>query len=226
MEEILRLIATREADFPKHLLEAQKRLLERLAGDEIDSQVLTLLAEVLYWLGTRLDDAGEKEACLSRGAAYGERAAALAPDSVAAHFWYASCLAAYAMARGKLNDRSCLEPIEKHGNRALELDEAYFNAAPLRLMGWFYSKVPTRPVGPGDRKKGLELAKRAVDQAPDHLSNRVVLADAYLAARYFDQARVLLKEALAAPEPVAFRMSHARYQAMAREILERLDRME
>ena len=36
MDEILHLIATREEDFPYNLLEAQKRLLQRLDTDEND----------------------------------------------------------------------------------------------------------------------------------------------------------------------------------------------
>lgn len=226
MNEILRLIATREEDFPDHLLKAQKHLLRRLDTSENDSEALTLLAEINYWLGIHEADDARKEECLGQGVAYGMQAATLVPDSVAANFWYADCMAAHSVVRGMMNSLSYFQPMEKHGNRALELDEMYFNAAPLRMMGRFYCKVPPSPVGPGDKKKGLELSKRAVDLAPDTLYNRVVLADAYLSARYFEEARVLLMEVLKTPEPAAFRMSHALYVAEARQILERLEAME
>jgi tetratricopeptide (TPR) repeat protein len=226
MDEILHLIATREEDFPYNLLEAQKRLLQRLDTDENDGEALTLLAEVQYWLGMLSVDDSEKDSLLADGIAYGRRAAGVLSRSVAANFWYANCMIEHGRMRGPKDSLSCLGPIEEHGNRALELDEAWFDAAPLSMMGRYYCTAPPSPLGPGDKKKGLELAKRAVDLAPDQLRNRVILADAYLSTRYFEQARTLLKEVLAAPRPAAFPMSHELYRARALQILERLERME
>ena len=226
MDDILQLIADRENNYPHALNKARERLLARLENEPEDGETLARLAEVQYWLGTHADVDAATEVFLAKGVEYGKEAAALAPDSVAANFWYANCMAAHSMVRGMMNSLFYLKPMEKHGNRALELDETYFHAAPLRMMGRYYSKVPPWPVGSGDKKKGLELAKRAVELEPDHLYNKVVLADAWLAARYFDEARALLKEVLAAPEPEAFKLNHARYQAEAQQILERLESME
>lgn len=225
MKKILRLIADRENDYPGALLEAQKRLLAHLDENENDGSALTLLAEVQYWLGIFCKDDLEKEGLLAEAVAFGRKAAALKPDSVAANFWYANCMAAHGMVRGMTSSLFYLEPMEEHGNRALELDESYFNAAPLRLMGRFYSKVPPSPVGTGDKKKGLLLAKRAVELAPDHLYNRVILAEAYLSARYFDEAREGLENVLATPEPDKFKLSYARCRAEALLMLESLENM-
>ena len=93
-------------------------------------------------------------------------------------------------------------------------------------MARFYSTAPVSPVGPGDRKKGLELARRALELEPGCMGNKVVLAEAYLAARYFDKSRRLLRDIQAVAEPDKFRLSHARHLAEARQILERLERME
>ncbi|MEE4219465.1 MAG: TRAP transporter TatT component family protein [Xanthomonadales bacterium] len=225
MEKILQLIADRENDYPNALLEAQKRLLEHLDLNPDDGAAMTLLAEARYWLGTLCEEDGRKEAILAEGVAIGKQAAAVAPDSVAANFWYANCMAAHGMVRGMMNSLFYLKPMEKHGNRALELDESFFNAAPLRMMGRFYCKVPPWPVGSGDKKKGLALAKRAVELAPDHLYNQVILAEAYLSARYFDEAREGFESVLAAPQPEAFKLSHAKYRAEAAFLLERLENM-
>jgi tetratricopeptide (TPR) repeat protein len=226
MDIILQLIATREEDFPDHLLDAQERLLQRLDADENDGEALTLLTEVQFWLGMFSGDDSEKESLMAHGVAYGRRAAGILSRSVAANFWYANCMIEHGRMRGPKDSLSCLGPIEEHGNRALELDEAWFDAAPLSMMGRYYCTAPPSPLGPGDKTKGLELAKRAVDLAPDQLRNRVILADAYLSARYFEQARTLLKEVLAAPGPAAFPMSHELHRAQALQILERLERME
>lgn len=225
MEKILQLLADREKDFPDALLDARRRLLELLEDNKNDSEAMTYLAEVEYWLGTLAEDEMEKEETLARGVAHGIQAATLAPDSVAANFWYVNCMAAHGKVRGMMNSLFYLKPMEKHGKRALELDEIFFNAAPLRMMGRFYCKVPPWPVGSGDKKKGLALAKRAVELAPDHLYNQVILAEAYLSARYFDEAREGFEKVLAAPEPDQFKLSYAKYQAEAAFLLERLENM-
>ena len=225
MEKILQLLADRENIYPEALLDARKQLLDLLAENENDSEAVTYLTEVHYWLGTLAEDETEKEETLARGVELGKQAATLAPDSVEANFWYANCMAAHGMVRGMMNSLFYLEPMERHGNRALELEETFYNAAPLRMMGRFYCKVPPWPVGLGDKKKGLALAKRAVELAPDHLYNQVILAEAYLSARYFDEAREGFEKVLAAPEPDQFKLSYARYQAEAAFLLERLENM-
>lgn len=225
MKKILHLIADREKDYPGALLEAQKRLLALLDENEADGSVLTLLAEVEYWRGIFCKDDLEKEGLLAEAVAFGRQAADLEPDSVAANYWYANCMAAHGMARGMTNSLFYLEPIEEHGNRALELDESFLNAAPLRLMGRFYCKVPPWPVGPGDKKKGLSMAIRAVKLAPDCLYNSLVLSEAYLSARYFDEAREGLEKILVSPEPDDLKLSHTRCLAEAGLLLERLENM-
>ena len=225
MDRILKLIAERESDFPGALLKARDLLLELISEEDGDGEALAAQAEVHYWLGIYTPDSEAREKYLAQGVVYGKQAAAMLPDSVAANFWFATCMAAHGVVRGLMNSLFYLRPLELHGNRALELDEAWFSAGPLRLMGRFYSRVPPWPVGPGDKKKGLALARRAVELAPGHLYNTVVLADAYLAARYFDEAGELLRSVLAVPEPRDFKLNHARCQAEARHILERLEQM-
>lgn len=225
MDNILQLIADRENDYPNTLLNAQERLLVHLDKEESDGAAMSLLAEVQYWLGILCEADDKKEEFLAEGVACGKRAVELAPDSVEANFWYANCMAAHGMVRGMMNSLFYLKPMEKHGNRALELDESYFHAAPLRMMGRFYCKVPPWPVGTGDKKKGLALAKRAVEVAPDYLYNQVILAEAYLSARYFDEARQWLENVLKTPEPEQFKRNHAMYQAEAALLLERLENM-
>ena len=225
MKKILQLITDRENDYPGALLAAQKRLLAHHDENETDGAVLTLLAEVQYWLGTFCKDDLEKEGLLAEAVAFGRKAAELEPDSVAANFWYANCMVAHGMLRGMTNSLFYLEPMEEYGNRALELDESFLNAAPLRLMGRFYCNVPPWPVGTGDKKKGLSMAIRAVKLAPDCLYNRLVLAEAYLSARYFDEAREGLEKILLSPEPDDLKLSHARCLAEAGFLLERLENM-
>jgi tetratricopeptide (TPR) repeat protein len=222
MDAVRELLADREKDFPNALLKARELLVERVEQEPTDGASFALLAEVLYWLGTHTEDADEKEAFLGEGVAYGRQAVGLAPDTVEANFWYVNCMAAHGMVRGMMNSLFYLKPMEKFGRKALELDEAYFDAAPLRLMGRYYFKVPPWPVGSGDKKKGLELLERSVELAPDYLYNKVCLADACSASGRVDEARRLLEAVLAADEPDEFKLNFAKFQAEAREILGKL----
>lgn len=226
MDRIKQLIEQQEIHDPVSLAEARSSLLERLRQKKNDSEAMVLLTGVLYWLGAYAEEGDFKERYLEQGVEMGNMAAASGQDSVATNFWFASCMFALATLRGLLNSRGFFEAIEKHGGRALEIDETYCHCGPLRLMGHFYSKAPPGPVGPGDKKKGLELAERAVALQPLELANRVVLADAYLSARYFDESRQILQTVLASPEPAGSRFSFALNQAEARRIQERLNRME
>ena len=226
MDRIKQLIEQQEIHDPVSLAEARSSLLERLRQNKNDSEAMALLTGVLYWLGAYAEDADVKESYLEQGIEFGKTAAASGQDSVAANFWFASCMFALATLRGLLNSRGFFEAIEKHGGRALEIDETYCHCGPLRLMGHFYSKAPPGPVGPGDKKKGLELARRAVALQPVELANRVALADAYLAARYFDESRQMLQTVLTSPEPAGSRLNFALNQSEARRILERLETME
>ena len=81
MDQVLELIAAREEDYPRALLEARSILLERLDGSPGNGETLSLLAEVQYWLGTHCEDDGAKEEYLAEGVEYGKQAAAAAPDS-------------------------------------------------------------------------------------------------------------------------------------------------
>ena len=230
MNQVLELIAVREKDYPGALLEARNILQARLDNSrpdyQDDGEILSLLAEVHYWLGVFDSDGRQKESVLAEGVECGKKAALLAPDSVAANFWFANCMAAHSRVLGMKNSLIYLEPIEEHGNLALEIDETYRGAGPLRLMGRFYCTAPVPPVGPGNRKKGLQLAKRAIRLYPDDLGNQVALADAYLSARYFDESRRLARAVLTAPDPAGSALSNARYLAESRQILDRLENME
>ena len=226
MNPIQQLIEQSDTHEAASLLDARSALLERLQLNRNDCEAMELLTGIYYWLGAYAEDDGARESYLVQGVDTGKVAAASGQDTLAANFWYASCMSSLGALRGLLNSRPFFGPIEKHGKRALKIDETYVQCGPLRLMGDFYSKAPPAPHGPGDKKKGLELARRAVTLNPSKLANKVVLANAYLAARYFDESRHTVRDILAEPEPTGSRLSFSLNQAKARGILERLDRME
>ncbi|MEQ9363317.1 MAG: TRAP transporter TatT component family protein [Leptospirales bacterium] len=219
MEEVQQLIDDRELDYPGNLHKA-KEILEKAAESD-GARALPKLTEVLFWLGDYAEDAAEQERIFGEGVETGKKAVEAAPDSVDAHLWYASNMGNHGMARGMMSSLFYLGPIEKHGKRAIELDESFFHAGPLRLMGRFYHQAPGWPVGSGDHQKALECLEKAVTIAPNFGFNKTYLADLLIAKGKKADAKRLLEEVLAIPEDPKTRMLQQRFRSDAEDLLKK-----
>ena len=213
MEEVKQLIEEREIQYPENLLKARE-ICEKAVeagGDQVNTATV-LLTEILFWLGDYTADKAEKEKFFSAGVEYGKKAVELEPESVAANLWFASNMGNHAVERGIMSALFYLGPIEKHGKKAMELEEGFFHAAPLRLMGRFYQQAPGWPVGPGDGKKALQCLERAMELSPDFGFNHTYLADLHLSNGKKDEARKLLEEAEALPPRPNFQRLNEKIQ--------------
>ncbi|MCB1317957.1 MAG: hypothetical protein KDK27_18460 [Leptospiraceae bacterium] len=220
--EAEKLLAERELNFPENLLKAREIYLEALKNNEKDAEAVTQLAQIMFWLGEYSDSDSDKEKYFGEGVEHGKKAIELNPDSVAAHTWYASSMGSHGLVRGIMSSLFYLGPIEKHAKKAVELDESYFEAAPLRLLGRFYHQAPGWPVGPGDNKKAQELLERSIEVGPEFAFNQVYLADLYISKGKKDDARKMLEAALALPERSNMPIHYQRSQAQARSLMEKL----
>lgn len=180
------------------------------------------LAEVYFWLGEYSESSADKDHYFGQGVEAGKKAVELVPDSVAANLWYGANMGSHGVVRGIMSSLFYLGPIEKHGKRAMEIDESYFYGAPLRLMGRFYHQAPGFPIGPGDSNKGIEILEKAVQVGPDFLYNHVYLAEVYMAKRRKDEARELLEDVLNRPVPEKYPKHHEMVTNEAQKLLEKL----
>lgn len=219
-EQARELIQKREQDFPDNLFAARELLLPLTDSEESAGKAFTRLSEVMFWLGEYAAEKEHQEDFFGEGVKYGREAVKRNSDSVAANLWYAANLGSHGVVRGIMASLSYMGDLEKHGKRALELDETYFHAAPLRLLGRFYHKAPGFPLGPGDTRKAIELLERAVELGPDFHLNHLYLAEVYLSRRKRKEATRLLQEILEAPPPPDFPDYHAIVQVQAQELLE------
>lgn len=180
------------------------------------------LSEVFFWLGEYADNDTDKDYYFGQGVEYGKKSVGLLPDAVESNLWYAANMGSHGMVRGIMSSLFYLGPIEKHGNKAMQIDENYFHGAPLRLMGRFYHQAPTWPIGSGDTNKAIEILEKAVQVGPDFLYNQVYLADAYISKRRKDEAKELLEEVLQRPESEKFPKHHAMVVEEAKKLLAKL----
>jgi hypothetical protein len=72
-----------------------------------------------------------------------------------------------------------LPGMAERGRRAMEIDETYDDAGPLRLMGTLLVTAPPWPASVGDTDEGLELLWRAVEVS-DYPRNRLLLVEALI----------------------------------------------
>ncbi len=62
----------------------------------------------------------------------------MAPQSVESHTWYTANLGMRATLSGPYKAPFYMSKIEKHGTKAMSLDNKYYNGTPVRLLGRYY----------------------------------------------------------------------------------------
>jgi len=82
--------------------------------------------------------------------------------------------------------------VERYAQRSAELDPSLRAGAAQRLLGTLYVMAPAALLSHGDSEAGLELLQGVVRRFPDHVPNRLRLAEAYVALGDPGPARPLL----------------------------------
>jgi tetratricopeptide (TPR) repeat protein len=132
-----------------------------------------------------------------RGIVLARRASKLKPDGVEGCYWYALNVGWLADV-----DRSygldAVGEMQTALKRAIELDEHYDFAGPLRVLGILYLRTPQPPASIGSPRKGLQLLQRAAKLFPDYPENYLYLAEALHDNGRADEAKEALQKVLEA----------------------------
>jgi tetratricopeptide (TPR) repeat protein len=80
---------------------------------------------------------------------------------------------------------------------AVTLDEAYDQGGPHRVIGRIYSQAPAWPISVGDLDKSLQHLRRAVQIAPENITNRLYLAETLIQSGMNEEASIELEKILA-----------------------------
>jgi hypothetical protein len=175
--EELRALAAREGvegAAEVDLLAALRALEElgRLEGESVE--LLVWRARVVQFLVDAQTDERDLLRWCRRGEDLAERLRELAPERVEGHYFGAVFLGQRAQ-RQPARAALWLPELETLGRRAVEIDESYDDAGPLRFLGMFLVSAPSWPLGPGDSDAGIEHLRRAVELDP-YPVNRLLLA--------------------------------------------------
>jgi tetratricopeptide (TPR) repeat protein len=168
------------------------RLLEQAARtlrDDYDAQWPA--AQALAFLVENETRTEFRREAAKHGVVLARRARELQPDRVEGHYWYAINVGLLADV-----DRSygldAVGEMEAALKRAIEIDERYDLAGPLRVLGILHLRTPAPPASIGSPRKGLRLLQRAVELFPDYPENFLYLAEALRDNDQRDEAREAL----------------------------------
>jgi len=135
-----------------------------------------------------------------KGRKLAETAVIRLPRNGLAHYLYAY-LTGLEAENDSLRGLELVPIIEREALLASDLNPAVNNGGPNRMLGELYLRAPAFPVSIGDSAKAVDHYRRAVDQDPGFLENRLGLVAALLAEEEPGKACFELKTILSEMPP-------------------------
>lgn len=187
----------------------------RTLRDDFDTQWQA--AQALTFLAENEDRPVFKLEAAENAVTLARHARELRLDRVEGHYWYAIAVGLLADA-DRSYGLSAVGEMEPALKRAIEIDERYDMAGPLRTLGILHLRTPAPPASIGSPRKGLKLLQRATELFPDYPENFLYLAEALRDNDRVDEARVALQKVMdAAPWPDR-EFESTQWKAQAREL--------
>lgn len=180
------------------------------------------LARALFFLGQQAGSREPGRQLYAAGISAGERAVALNDARVDGHFWVGVNLALFAQTNGGIRGVRALRWARLELKRAIELDERYHGAGPLRVLGRLHHKAP-RILG-GNRKRGRELLDRALAIAPSNSVTLIYAAELAIENGERDRASDFLRQLIESPIDAEWEFEDSRDRELARSLLDQLVR--
>ena len=198
--------ATAQADGVR---EAVSDWLQAYRADPDRIEALAAATRGWIWLADRAATEDQRRRLSRRAVETGQYCLAAGDDAATCRYALALALGAQARERRSTGLDALpriLELLTRLVDEAPQLD----HAGPDRTLALVYLRAPGWPTGPGDPDLGLEHAQAASDRAPDHVPNRLALAEGLAAVddtaasrRAYEQALALAEQQFASGNPHA-----------------------
>ena len=180
------------------------------------------LARALFFLGQESGSRDSGRQLYSTGIGAGERAVTLNQARVEGHFWVGVNLALFAETSRGIRGVRALRWARLELKRAIEIDERYHGAGPLRVLGRLNHKAPG--ILGGNRKRSRELLDRALAIAPSNSVTLMYAAELAFESGEPERTSSLLQLLIESPSDAKWEFEHNRDRERARSMLERLVR--
>jgi tetratricopeptide (TPR) repeat protein len=176
------------------------------------------IARVLYYIGEHKEKKKDRQNTFAQGVYHAEKAMALEPEQPDGYYWRGVNNGKYGETRGVLKSLSLVKPIKADMNKVIELNRAYEDGGPDRVLGRVYLKLPG--FAGGSKDKSLEHLLKSKEFGPDDALTRVYLADTLLATKEVEKARAELEYVMGLPDDPLWVASIKQSKELAEEILQ------
>ena len=159
------------------------------------------LMRALYFQGTYADmEKDTAKAIFKRGTDLGERALAIAPDSVHVHFWLAVHWGRFGELFGIIASakEGVAEKIRDHAQKVIDLDPSYEMGGGYRVLGRLHQQAPWVVFWASD-EEGLRLLEKANQIDPVFVLNKLYYAEVLENCKQKDKAITVLEDLLDDP---------------------------
>jgi tetratricopeptide (TPR) repeat protein len=191
------------------------------AIDGVDRyEVQWRLARALFFLGQQAGSRNDGMQLHAAGISAGERAVALNENRVEGHFWVGVNLALFAETNGGIRGARSLRLARLELKRAIEIDERYHGAGPLRVLGRLDHKSPW--ILGGNRRRSRELFDRALGIAPSNSVTLTYAAELAIDNGELDRAADLLRRLIDSSIDDEWEFENNRDREFARSLLKRI----
>ena len=161
----------------QQLQEARKKLQQE---DNATSEIAWKLGQACFQRAEFAKDDTERARLALEGIDACRKLVAAEPDNVGGHYYLAMNLGQMCRVK-QLQALGMVKDMERHFNRARDLDERFSHAGPDRNLGLLYFRAP-RFISVGDKEKAMRHLRRAAELAPDYPANRLNLLEALIDA--------------------------------------------
>jgi len=184
-------------------------------------EILWRKSRVLYLLADSATVEDPMSSWLEAGEEAGREAAGIMPERVEGHYYQAinKGLLAQDATVGAI---TMVPDVAEAARRAIEIDESYDDAGPLRLLGKIYVMAPPWPASIGDLEEGISLLEKACTVSSYPL-NRLFLGEAYIEAGEKEQGLEHIYYVLRQPRKGRWAVTGERWRTYARMLLRKLE---
>ncbi|MFC2141593.1 TRAP transporter TatT component family protein [Acidobacteriota bacterium] len=175
------------------------------------------ISRILYYVGEHKDKKKDRQNTFAQGVYHAEKAMALEPEKPDGYYWRGVNNGKYGETRGVLKSLALVKPIKSDMNKVIELNRAYEDGGPDRVMGRVFFKLPG--IAGGDKDKSLEHLLKSKEYGPEDALTRVYLADTYLAQKEVEKARAELDYVMNLPDDPLWVTAVQQSKELAEELL-------
>lgn len=154
------------------------------AGKPSEDLIIRILQASYYYVTYAEKDKKLRREAVDRAMEIGQKGLEAYPESAAMNYWMAALWGSWSKLHGRFAaaKKDVALKIRALAEKTIELDPEYNEGGGYRTLGRLHFKTPRIPflITWPDKKKALELLKKAVEVGPKNLTNHLFYAEALL----------------------------------------------